>query len=468
MNLQKIIEIEKKYDACNLTWNGRYYWMYSRFVIFQEYVINKSLGINQTIYATRKKSLSILGEVARYIKYSLKNRKIKPVDIVFATHSRRVKCDGKYRCIYTDRLAERYEKSISLEQPYQSGHLEPIYTSNVFYTDLAVIRSELFFYINKIFRRSAVSELRKEISEKIIPMLKEMEQEFNITIELNRVTNEVIRNYYVEDSRRRYYLRLLKSFNPQKVVEVVHYSVAMMALTEAAHMLDIPVIELQHGTMSSAHTGYQYNTEVTARCLPDYIFTFSDFWGEQINLPAQVKPIAVGYDYFEQQVAAGGVIEHTKKTIIFISQETIGKKLSKLACELADKLNPEEYRIIYKLHPAEAQRWKKEYSWLVDSWVEVADGSGKSLYEYFKESDIQVGVHSTAVYEGLGFNLRTAIYNVEYAETMKPLIDRELAVYIDDVEELIDYIEKDNTAVDSDIIWKHNAMENMIAELDKI
>lgn len=51
-----------------------------------------------------------------------------------------------------------------------------------------------------------------------------------------------------------------------------------------------------------------------------------------------------------------------KNTILFISQKPIGRDLSKFAVALLDKLKgeKEEYRIIYKLHPAECPSWEED------------------------------------------------------------------------------------------------------------
>lgn len=467
-DIQKLFEIEKRYDAYNFTWKGKYYWIYSRFIILQKYVMNKSLGANQTIFNTRKNLLSLICEFLRYIRYSFKNKRIEQKDIVFATHSRRVKIDGKYRCIYTDRLADKYDSSISLEQPYLGEHFEPIYSANVFYTDFAIIRSELFYYLNKVFNKKSIAEFRKVIEEEITPILREIEKEFDIVIEQNKVFSEIIRNYYVEESRKRFYVSLLRKIKPKKIVEVVHYSIAMMALSEAAHDLEIPVIELQHGTASFEHIAYQYRGETKAKCLPDYMFTFSDYWSEQISFPSSVKTISVGYDYFESQIKKGISRKHDRITILFISQETIGKKLSQIACELAKRLDLNKYRIVYKLHPAEFTEWKKNYSWLIDSKVEVADEKSPNLYEYFQESDVQVGVYSTALYEGIGYNLKTAIYNIEYAQSMKFLVKKGYAEYFDNVDSLQNFIAGSRLQVNPYEIWKMNALENMMNELDRI
>src|SRR5699024_8411693 len=115
-----------------------------------------------------------------------------------------------------------------------------------------------------------------------------------------------------------------------------------------------------------------------------------------------------------------------EKIILFISQGTIGEELSKLAKQISE-LAEFPYSIIYKLHPGEYDRWKTNYPWLLNSNIQVVASDNPPLYELFAKSKIQVGVTSTAMYEGLNFGLDTYIYSHESWDIYNPLLDEGLA-----------------------------------------
>jgi len=145
--------------------------------------------------------------------------------------------------------------------------------------------------------------------------------------------------------------------------------------------------------------------------------------------------IPVGYPYLEQAAHSYDGVETTDQ-LLFISQGTIGEQLSKFA--VAVDQHPEiSSEVVYKLHPGEYDRWRTEYPWLVDSDIEVVDSSEPALYRLFAESNGQVGVYSTAIYEGLQFGLETYLYDCEEGETLQPLLDDGVATLVSSVEQLV-------------------------------
>ena len=133
-------------------------------------------------------------------------------------------------------------------------------------------------------------------------------------------------------------------------------------------------------------------------------------------------------------------IKKNKKQILFISQGTIGKKLSNLALKLAKKLT--EFKIIYKLHPGEYERWKAEYTCL-HSFVslentQVLDDNITNLYQLFGESSYQVGVYSTAIYEGISFGLKTFIVDLPGSEFLDKAVQLNLVKKVNSENEIIE------------------------------
>ena len=136
------------------------------------------------------------------------------------------------------------------------------------------------------------------------------------------------------------------------------------AVVAAAKDLGIKVIELQHGTISDYHLGYSYPLKTRLdgeiKYFPDQILTFGDYWINEDNCPISKEDIIpIGFPYFEAQSKDYMNIQPDEHQILFISQGVIGKYLSKLAYQLADK--SKDFKIIYKLHPGEYETWKENY-----------------------------------------------------------------------------------------------------------
>jgi len=91
------------------------------------------------------------------------------------------------------------------------------------------------------------------------------------------------------------------------------------------------------------------------------------------------------------------------------------------------------------------------YPWLINANIKILDDSKTSLYNLFSESEIQVGVASTAVYEGLAFGLKTYILDVPGSEYFQPLIDAGQALKVGSAEEFINHLSYSAKSITPDI-----------------
>jgi hypothetical protein len=235
-------------------------------------------------------------------------------------------------------------------------------------------------------------------------------------------------------------------------------------MIEVAKALEIPVVELQHGVINKYHKGYSYPGDREKEAFPDYLLTFGEYWNNiEYPIPDE-KVIVTGYPYFDMMKKKFEDVEE-KNQILFISQGTIGEKLSQFAVELSKQI--EDYEIVYKLHPGEFSNWQERYPWLEESEIEVLTNE-KQLYQLFAESKIQVGVYSTAIYEGLGFNLKTFLVDLPGIETMERLLDKKCCRKMNSAEELMENMEDEgDPEVDIEEFFKPNAKENIIEQLNR-
>ncbi|MDH6458374.1 hypothetical protein M2102_002016 [Fusobacterium sp. PH5-7] len=218
-----------------------------------------------------------------------------------------------------------------------------------------------------------------------------------------------------------YYTNFFKVKQPEKIYIVCSYG--REALIAAAQDLDIEVIELQHGVMTKYHIGYNF-PNVKIPYFPDKLLLWGEYWKDNINLPKNVKIELYGYPYLKRQYEKYKNIEKNLNQVIFISQGTIGKRLSEKAIEFA-KENP-QLKVVYRLHPGEFLRWKKEYRDLYENRnlenLEISDNNEKNLYEYLFESEYLIGVYSTVIYEALELNLKVGVVKLSGSESIEDLI----------------------------------------------
>jgi hypothetical protein len=163
------------------------------------------------------------------------------------------------------------------------------------------------------------------------------------------------------------------------------------------------------------------------------------------------------------------VANDSVKQILFVSQSSIGLQLSKFAAEL-DEILPGTYSVVYKLHPNEDESWEDNYPWLAESDVNVIAEQEPSLYELFSESELQIGVFSTALFEGLAFGLKTLLCKYNHSSTLvfNDLLEKNAIQSVDTPSEVVQCIEEDVSTFDREAYFKSNAEENIVEELKNL
>jgi len=257
--------------------------------------------------------------------------------------------------------------------------------------------------------------------------------------------------------------------DPELLVLVVGYGRGMKVLIEMAKARDIPVVELQHGAgiVNPQHPGYHYPEAYPKQVFPDYVLTWGKFWSQNASLPIpSERVIVVGYPYLDARIERYDNIPQ-RDQLLFISQGTVGEKLSQFAASCAADAHITS-DIVYKLHPGEADRWRDAYPWLLDSAVTVIDGQSPPLYELFAKSRAQVGVGSTAVYEGLYFGLETYVYDIDGASTLMPLVDAGAAEVINSVDALAARLGRGADTFDREYYFAADALPRVQRTLEQL
>jgi hypothetical protein len=349
-------------------------------------------------------------------------------DLLFFGHERRTEREDGY-CwdIYCDPLHQESEFDYyHIEEQYLNDHARPAKTENLGYL-------EVIEYTSTLLRRLSLVDV--DIPDSTIECIRDAEAAFAIEFDVELdLLSEVQRSLNIRKTTLPLYRRLLRRIDPSVAFVVVGYG--KEPFIEACKKESIPVVELQHGIVNKYHYGYSYPADRNKTVFPDYVFTFGEFWNTAAEYPLpDNRVIAIGYPYLERELERYSGVESTEQ-LVFVSQGPVGGELSKVAVDLAN-IASSGYEIAYKLHPGEYDRWRDAYPWLAEAELRVVDGSGPSLYRLFAESEAQVGVSSTALYEGFRFGLDTYVLDRPSAEYAAPLIDAEAAELIESAEEIV-------------------------------
>ena len=379
--------------------------------------------------------------------------------LVLNSSRRKLKEDGKWWDVYTDHIINRMVySSLSIERGFEFNFSIPAETKNLRYCTYI----DLMVDLKKNLKLGSIKFTDEEIIY-LRKMSQAIKSRFKLTIDLVDLVNNKLA------LRKRilpFYRKVLKKVQPQLILLVG--SCGKETFIEACKEKNIPVVEIQHSAISKYHVGYSFDGYRTKDNFPDYIFTFGDYWNESANYPVEEDKIfSIGFPELEISKERCAKIEK-KKQIVFISQPGGGIHLSRLAADLS-KVENLGYKVLYKLHPTESITWKEEYPLLLKTEVEIIAGEEKDLHELLAESEIQIGINSTALFEGLYFGAKTMLFDYFGIDSMEELLRSKLAVKITDLEDLVDKIKKMKTKeFDIEYFFRKDSLKNVATRLKKM
>ena len=248
---------------------------------------------------------------------------------------------------------------------------------------------------------------------------KDIKEYFNIDFDIEIFFIEAIQRYKIY-----YYLytKLFQKLSPKELYVVISY--AHGDLIKAAKDLNIITKEIQHGTFSQYHLGYSFpEQKIELDYFPDQLLVWNEYWKDMIKLPISNKNTLVyPFQYLESQKNNYQKYKRNDNQMVVLSQGAIGEKMANVILENITLFK--NYQIKYKLHPGEYDRWKSYPSLVKLSNLEnVEIIKDINLYELFSKSSIQIGVFSTAIYEGVEFGCKTILIDLPGIEYMDKFIE---------------------------------------------
>lgn len=481
----KIFNSFLKYEKENNMYSkeifGFKYWEYVRFVIYTELKI-KTEGLSDLLVIPKRKMKDYLinfKEFKKFINFFYP----KKHDVLVISHPRRVLQNGKYENIYIDKLVEHLSKEyscITFEEPCwksfvlsDHSHLYPILTENILYTDLFEIKFILKNKAFKIFKRKKYKVVENEVDL----LLDKLNKKYNVDIWY--IKERVISSIMYGILMRNNYLKIIKRVNP-KLVIINYWPTDFKTMTfDICNSLNIPTVELQHGTITYddpiEHKCYDTNM---CKCTAKYFWSFGKAQVDTRLFTTQKSNVkTIGYPFLEEKSKEKlpNNFDSKIKYILIISQTIIGEQMSQFAGELADLLNSEKkyknYKILFKYHPNEIGR---NYSALDKDNIIKLDKKGDEIYKYQRQSFMQIGVYSTAVYEGIAFGLPTVIINnMSGSEEAKKIVSyMTKGIYFADTpQDVIHLLQKKlSLPLKKEIndLWENNSFKRINSEIKKL
>ena len=216
-----------------------------------------------------------------------------------------------------------------------------------------------------------------------------------------------------------------------------YFSVPLMAGARAA---GVKIVELQHGFISRYHLGYSYPRGQKSPYMADELWTFGQYWSDETPLPSALKTRVIGAPYVEQLAQEHGAAEKHAGRIVFTSQGAVGEQLLPLALSTAQSLPNRE--VIFRLHPSESLA---DFEQLL-AGRELPPNFSLSarepnIFALLASAEVQVGVFSTTLLEGMALGCRTAIVALPGFEYLDLVVERGDASIARSEQELVAAIE---------------------------
>lgn len=234
----------------------------------------------------------------------------------------------------------------------------------------------------------------------------------------------IIRNFFCE---RRGYRKLFSRLNVKQVFIV---NASRMFFMGAAQASGIKVIELQCGVFSKYNMQFSWPGRPAVHYIPDEIWTWGNYWTEGIENSGTQKIVVAGATS-EFEAARQTTSKHEPKTIVAMSQPLNGADFYKSIIRLSQLLP--DYRVTFKPHPKDDLQ---AFIGNPPKNMKIASPDERSI-DLLKDSEICVGVFSTALIEAASLGTKVAILKLAGWEHLEPFINGKYANAYETVDELV-------------------------------
>ena len=460
--IEEFLHFERQQNPASLEVAGVEIWAYLRQRLFDDWSRTRGVHAERQSTPTRRYGRHALAQ-RRELGQVLRRydpRRLTRAPVLFLSHSRHAALDAQHVSPYTHFLLRALPRDSYWDLQFSDGgkHHVDDGLERVLYLD-ALHQGAFKGYA--LARRWG--SFRRTLSAAARDLGALVQRELGFAPDAARLDQLVWNAVRTQHGWGSVCERLLDRVQPKLIVNVVHYNWPTLTLTERAHRRGIEVAELQHGTVSPEHIAYNVGLPQRSRTTPDHFLSFGEFWSQMVRglgLPPERTP-AIGFSWLENRMA--GVARAPSKTLLVLSQRAIAVELSRFAVEVAQRVAPHGWRVVYRLHAGEIADYRERLPWLLDAPLEVCAG-GVDLYRQFGEVGAQLGAFSTALFEGVAFALPTLVLRLPGSAVLEPLVQAGAARYVERASEVVDALRElggEGPAPDLvQRVWKPRAAEN--------
>lgn len=253
--------------------------------------------------------------------------------------------------------------------------------------------------------------------------------------------------------------RLYRSLLARQQITTAYVVVAYFHqhIVGAARDLGIRVVELQHGAMSPFHLAYSYPGRPDVADQPDELWCLGPYWPRSVELPAGMRSDVIGAPFLSPLSAEHRAAKDPRR-VVFASQGTIGRRLIGVALDLAER-RP-DLDIVFRLHPSEHQ---SDYRDAEGRGVRVSGGPSEQTSQLLASAGFQVGVATTALFEGMVLGCRTAVVTLPGWEYLRPAAERGDALVVHNGEELARRLDSAPLCRDSSDYYAPDRLDAVLA-----
>jgi len=460
---QPFMQMERDLDLYDRRIGGIQYWGHVRATVYAR--LRSSLldtGVDSDLESPASRrgvtgKLRTALQAAKNVVWHNPYRSSDADILVFGSSRRKQLSDGNWWNIHYDHilpeLRSKYVYFESSTSDQHAFHMQPAKTRHLRYLDLPVFLSGLKHNVSGDVTLDEAEQRHLESVENRI------ETTFGTSVGLTSLVRDTVSLY-------RNYTPFLKQILNRHDPAYVLTDADSQLLCRVCSDLGIPVVTVQTAVSNRRDPRYHFQVGGPTPTFGDYYLAWGEYWRTAADYPLPDGRIfSVGYPHQERERERYADVE-TRDQILFISQPTIGDRLSAFAAELAEM--DVGWDIVYKLHPREGSYWETEYPWLSSADLDIASPRSGTLYELFAASRVVVGVNSTTMWECLGFDVRPFLVPLPGYGEVEFLLDNDLATVVDSPTELASHLsdEVSPVSVDETDLFEPNAMETFSDRLD--
>lgn len=203
-----------------------------------------------------------------------------------------------------------------------------------------------------------------------------------------------------------FYFLLLRLVMPKRVFLVggVYYT----PLINAAEILGVKTIEVQHGIINKLHLAYDFPNVKRDYLFSNELWLFSEKWSN-ISYPIGCEIKIIGNDFYYCNTSSEDLIKDETSDLLYISSDTHGSIMHQLAERISDL---DKLKSKYRFHPKEV---KKEFE------NDLIEMSVIELNVELSKCNIVISTCSTVVYQALelGCSVLVIDFGQHYFDDLK-------------------------------------------------